>query len=155
MRVDTKFNLPEFVVSVWVDMTSFHIDPSSTGYGKTGVRLLKIRRSGKYHGIKQIEVSTELKLNNYEDYLRGDNASIVPTDTQKNTVYALAKQHQASKFVLFYCATLLSFSRAKHNYLLERIHLILKIVDYNNDLRNTRHFLWMIFGGGGLTVLRY
>lgn len=80
-------------------MTSFQIDPSFTGYGKTGVRLLKIRRSGKYHGIKQIEVSTELKLNNYDDYFRGDNASIVPTDTQKNTVYALAKQHQASKFI--------------------------------------------------------
>lgn len=73
---------------------SFHIDPSFTGYGKTGVRLLKIRRSGKYHGIKQIEVSTELKLNNYNDYLYGDNISVVPTDTQKNTVYALAKQHQ-------------------------------------------------------------
>ena len=82
-------------------MTSFQIDPSFTGYGKTGVRLLKIRRSGKYHGIKQIEVSTELKLNNYDDYFRGDNASIVPTDTQKNTIYALAKQHQASKFILF------------------------------------------------------
>lgn len=82
-------------------MTSFQIDPSFTGYGKTGVRLLKIRRSGKYHGIKQIEVSTELKLNNYDDYFRGDNASIVPTDTQKNTVYALAKQHQASKFIHF------------------------------------------------------
>ena len=85
----------------WLDMTSFQIDPSFTGYGKTGVRLLKIRRSGKYHGIKQIEVSTELKLNNYDDYFRGDNASIVPTDTQKNTVYALAKQHQASKFIHF------------------------------------------------------
>ena len=82
-------------------MTSVQIDPSFTGYGKTGVRLLKIRRSGKYHGIKQIEVSTELKLNNYDDYFRGDNASIVPTDTQKNTVYALAKQHQASKFIHF------------------------------------------------------
>ena len=85
----------------WLDMTSFQIDPSFTAYGKTGVRLLKIRRSGKYHGIKQIEVSTELKLNNYDDYFRGDNASIVPTDTQKNTVYALAKQHQASKFIHF------------------------------------------------------
>ena len=74
--------------------SSFHIDPSFTGYGKAGVRLLKIKRNGKYHSIKQIEVSTELKLNNYSDYLYGDNASVVPTDTQKNTVYALAKEHQ-------------------------------------------------------------
>ncbi|XP_067057504.1 uricase-like isoform X1 [Acropora muricata] len=74
--------------------SSLHIDPSFTGYGKAGVRLLKIKRNGKYHSIKQIEVSTELKLNNYSDYLYGDNASVVPTDTQKNTVYALAKEHQ-------------------------------------------------------------
>lgn len=86
--------------------SSFHIDPNFTGYGKTGVRLLKIRRSGKYHGIKQIEVSTELKLNNYKDYLYGDNASVVPTDTQKNTVYSLAKQHQINtieEFALHIC----------------------------------------------------
>ena len=81
--------------------SSFHIDSNFTGYGKTGVRLLKIRRSGKYHGIKQIEVSTELKLNNYKDYLYGDNASVVPTDTQKNTVYALAKQHQVRDLSCF------------------------------------------------------
>ena len=110
-------------------MTSFQIDPSFTGYGKTGVRLLKIRRSGKYHGIKQIEVSTELKLNNYDDYFRGDNASIVPTDTQKNTVYALAKQHQASKFIYFtvqpfYVFRALSVTRTNS-------------LDFeNNDLRN-------------------
>ena len=71
----------------------FHIDPTFTGYGKSGVRLLKIRRSGKYHDIKQIEVATELKLANYQDYMTGNNASVVPTDTQKNTVYALAKDH--------------------------------------------------------------
>jgi len=86
--------------------SSFHVDPNFTGYGKTGVRLLKIRRSGKYHGIKQIEVSTELKLNNYNDYYYGDNASVVPTDTQKNTVYALAKEHQLNtieEFALRIC----------------------------------------------------
>lgn len=73
--------------------SSFFIDPTFTGYGKTGVRLLKIKRSGKYHEIKQVEVATELKLSNNEDYFTGDNSSVVPTDTQKNTVYALAKDH--------------------------------------------------------------
>ncbi|KAJ7372253.1 hypothetical protein OS493_019697 [Desmophyllum pertusum] len=86
--------------------SSFHIDPSFTGYGKGGVRLLKIKRSGKYHEIKQIEVATELKLNNYQDYLVGDNASVIPTDTQKNTVYALAKVHPLNnieEFALHIC----------------------------------------------------
>ena len=117
-------------------MTSFQIDPSFTGYGKTGVRLLKIRRSGKYHGIKQIEVSTELKLNNYDDYFRGDNASIVPTDTQKNTVYALAKQHQASKFIHltvqpFYVFRALSVTRTNlldYKQLLDEVFVIFGII---------------------------
>jgi len=79
----------------------FHIDPTFTGYGKSGVRLLKIKRSGKYHDIKQIEVATELKLANHQDYMTGNNASVIPTDTQKNTVYALAKDHPVGRSL--YC----------------------------------------------------
>ena len=71
-----------------------YFDTSFTGYGKTGVRLLKIKRSGSYHEIKEIEVATELKLSTFKDYLLADNGDVVPTDTQKNTVYALAKQHE-------------------------------------------------------------
>ncbi|EDO31222.1 predicted protein [Nematostella vectensis] len=65
-----------------------------TGYGKTGVRLLKIkRRSTLYHEIKELEVAVELKLRSKKDYLNGDNSDVIPTDTQKNTIYALAKKH--------------------------------------------------------------
>ena len=81
--------------------SSFSIDPTFTGYGKTGVRLLKIKRSGNYHEIKQVEVATELKLSNNEDYFTGDNSSVVPTDTQKNTVYALAKDHPVGGSLCF------------------------------------------------------
>ena len=79
----------------------FHIDPTFTGYGKSGVRLLKIKRSGKYHDIKQIEVATELKLANHQDYMAGNNASVIPTDTQKNTIYALAKDHPVGRLLDF------------------------------------------------------
>lgn len=68
-----------------------------TGYGKTGVRLLKIKRiSEKYHSIREVEVCVELKLNNKKDYLEGDNSSVIPTDTQKNTIYALATKNEVS-----------------------------------------------------------
>ena len=73
------------------------------------MRLLKIKRNGKYHSIKQIEVSTELKLNNHSDYLYGDNASVVPTDTQKNTVYALAKEHQVRSLTFKSCFAIVCF----------------------------------------------
>ena len=81
----------------------FHIDPSFTGYGKSGVRFLKIKRSGKYHEIKQVEVATELKLDDYRDYNYGNNSSVVPTDTQKNTVYALAKDHPVRVTSFYVC----------------------------------------------------
>lgn len=43
-----------------------------------------------------IVVSSLLELDTHKDYLRGDNSSIVPTDTQKNTVYAAAQKYGVS-----------------------------------------------------------
>ena len=62
-------------------------------YGKNYVRLLHVRRDGDVHHIKELEVNTALSLSDTKDYLRGDNSSIVATDSQKNTVYVLAKRH--------------------------------------------------------------
>ena len=36
---------------------------------------------------------TALTLNNHRDYIFEDNTDIVATDSQKNTVHVLAKQH--------------------------------------------------------------
>ena len=78
--------------------SSYQIEPIYTGYGKTGVRLMKIKRNGKFHEIKEIEVATQLKICDFNDYLFGDNGKLVPTDTQKNTIYALAKDHLVGRF---------------------------------------------------------
>ena len=43
-----------------------------------------------------LTVSTLLQLNNHKDYIRGDNSDVVPTDTQKNTVYAVAQKYGVS-----------------------------------------------------------
>lgn len=66
---------------------------SFSGYGKNFVKLLQLRKEGKVHYVKELEVNTQLTLNNTKDYLHGDNSDIVATDSQKNTVYILAKQH--------------------------------------------------------------
>lgn len=76
------------------------------GYGKTGVSVLKIKRRGDYHEIKELEVATELKLNSVKDFTHGDNGDIIATDTQKNTVYCLAKKHELNsieEFGLYIC----------------------------------------------------
>ncbi|XP_029473823.1 uricase-like isoform X2 [Rhinatrema bivittatum] len=62
-----------------------------TAYGKNAVKVLHIKRDGKRHAIKEVEASVQLTLKSKKDYLHGDNSDIIPTDTMKNTVYALAK----------------------------------------------------------------
>lgn len=45
------------------------------------------------HSVKELEVSTRLTLSSKKDYLEGDNSDIIATDSQKNTVYIMAKKH--------------------------------------------------------------
>lgn len=47
---------------------------------------------GLVHTVKELEVSTRLTLSSNKDYLLGDNSDIIATDSQKNTVYVLAKK---------------------------------------------------------------
>ena len=62
-------------------------------YGKAEVRLVRVTRDGDRHQIKDLNVSTALRGDFADAHLAGDNAKVVATDTQKNTVYAFAQQH--------------------------------------------------------------
>lgn len=62
-----------------------------TGYGKNAVKVLVIRRQGSHHDIIELKADVQLTLKSRKDYLNGDNSDIIPTDTIKNTVHALAK----------------------------------------------------------------
>lgn len=66
---------------------------SDHGYGKSSVKLLHVHRDAEYHSIREFEVFTELKLQSESAYIVGDNKDVVATDSQKNTVYLLAKKH--------------------------------------------------------------
>jgi urate oxidase len=59
-------------------------------YGKAETRLVRIYRDAAQHRIRDLNVSTCLRGNFADAYLRGDQANVLPTDTQKNTAYALA-----------------------------------------------------------------
>ncbi|XP_060647928.1 uricase-like [Drosophila nasuta] len=63
------------------------------GYGKDAVKLMHVSRKGAVHSIQECEVGTHLKLYTNKDFLQGDNIDIVATDSQKNTVYLLAKKY--------------------------------------------------------------
>ncbi|WP_026360979.1 factor-independent urate hydroxylase [Amycolatopsis nigrescens] len=61
-------------------------------YGKAEVRMVTVRRDGDVHQLKDLTVSTSLRGRLEATHLTGDNADVVATDTQKNTVYAFARE---------------------------------------------------------------
>ena len=60
-------------------------------YGKSRVRLVKVRRAASGHEIVDLTVDVQLEGAFEDVYVNGDNASCHATDTMKNTVYALAR----------------------------------------------------------------
>jgi urate oxidase len=64
----------------------------SNNYGKARVRLMKVARTGDRHELQNINVKIALEGDFDDIHLKGDNAKCLPTDTMKNTVYALAAQ---------------------------------------------------------------
>jgi len=67
-----------------------HLGPNQ--YGKAENRLVTVSRSGSEHSLRDLTVSTSLRGDLAATHLTGDNSGVVPTDTQKNTVYAFAKE---------------------------------------------------------------
>jgi urate oxidase len=65
-------------------------------YGKNAVNLSKIIRHADQHEFRHISVNVALEGDFETAHTLGDNTKILPTDTQKNTVYALAKEHFVS-----------------------------------------------------------
>lgn len=81
---------PRWVPSV-TSVSTQNVEFVRTGYGKNSVKVLVIRRQGSSHSIIELKADVELTLRSRKDYLQGDNSDIIPTDTIKNTVHALAK----------------------------------------------------------------
>jgi urate oxidase len=62
-------------------------------YGKAEVRLVHVDRSTPRHVITDLTVTTQLRGDFDATHLTGDNAAVVPTDSQKNAVYAFAREY--------------------------------------------------------------
>jgi len=60
-------------------------------YGESDIRLVKVRRMQGHHDFKDLTVGIQFVGNFAASYTTGDNSRILPADTIKNTVYALAK----------------------------------------------------------------
>ena len=62
-------------------------------YGKAEIRLMKVDRDTERHVLHDLNVSISLSGAMQAVHLEGDNAAVLPTDSQKNTAYAFAREH--------------------------------------------------------------
>jgi urate oxidase len=62
-------------------------------YGKAETRLVRVNRDGERHTLRDLNVSVALRGDLARTHLTGDNATVLPTDSMKNTVYAFARRY--------------------------------------------------------------
>jgi urate oxidase len=62
-------------------------------YGKAENRVVRLYRDTARHEIRDLNVSTALRGDFSAAHVEGDQAQVLPTDTQKNTAFAYAKEH--------------------------------------------------------------
>jgi len=70
-------------------------------YGKSGIRLVKVRETEDGHDVLDLTIDVQLEGEFEPVYVEGDNRSCLATDTMKNTVYAFARQQAIEHVEVF------------------------------------------------------
>ena len=60
-------------------------------YGKAENRVVRVTRDTDRHEVADLNVTSQLRGDFEAAHTEGDNAHVVATDTQKNTIFAFAK----------------------------------------------------------------
>jgi urate oxidase len=74
---------------------------ADSAYGKNRVRLVQVTRRGDRHDLADVTVDIRFQGDYDASYLDGQNADVLPTDTMKNTVYALAASERVRAIETF------------------------------------------------------
>jgi urate oxidase len=74
---------------------------SQSGYGKSEVRLVKVSRRPDGHDLLDLTVDVGLEGDFNAAYTQGDNTGLLATDTMRNAVYALAREHPIDEIESF------------------------------------------------------
>lgn len=83
------------------DTITMAISITQQSYGKSQVRLSVIKRQDERHDFCELTVDIGLDGEFDAAYTDGDNASVIPTDTMKNTVYAVARKQGVESIETF------------------------------------------------------
>src|ERR1700688_3311590 len=70
-------------------------------YGKSRVRLVKVKRKDGWHDLREWTLEVLLQGDFDPCFVEGDNSKILPTDTMKNTIYSLARSSAAESMEEF------------------------------------------------------
>jgi len=62
-------------------------------FGKAENRVMRVYRDTKRHSIRDLNVTSQLRGDFQTAHTEGNNENVVPTDTQKNTIFAKAKEN--------------------------------------------------------------
>lgn len=62
-------------------------------FGKAENRVMRVYRDGDRHSLRDLNVTSQLRGDFLSAHTEGNNEHVVPTDTQKNTVFAKAKEN--------------------------------------------------------------
>jgi urate oxidase len=90
-------------------------------YGKSRVRVARLIRQKDHHDFYEMTVGIQLEGDFDSSYTHGDNSRVLPTDTMKNTVYALAKDDAVTQPESF--ALLLARHFLEGNSQVARVHI--------------------------------
>jgi urate oxidase len=78
-----------------------HITLGVNQYGKAEVRMVAVDRGAANHTFSDLTVGIALSGDLADVHTTGDNANILATDTQKNTVFAFAKEAPVGEIEAF------------------------------------------------------
>ncbi len=71
------------------------IELARNSYGESRIRLLRLMRRGGLHEVKDLTLDVRFEGDFAASHRQGENRTILPSETIKNTVYVLSRQYPA------------------------------------------------------------
>src|ERR1700761_6271726 len=118
---------------------------AENSYGKSSVRVMKVKRDRPLHTVWEWKVEVLLSGDFESCFATGDNSAILPTDTMKNTVYSRARESKAECIEDF--ALELAEFFLKRNPQVERVEINIASTAWENAVvEGSRHASTFIRG---------
>jgi urate oxidase len=70
---------------------------SSHSYGASHIRLLRITRRGDRHDLRDLAIAVHVEGEVADAFTKGDNELLLPADTLRNTVHAIARDESLAE----------------------------------------------------------